>query len=97
MQHFVEYVRVRVTPENEQEYLAARPGAVAAIAEAIPGFIAAPVFAKVSDQEWTDVWIYDTQANADTANDRAADIPGFMKMASLLEIVSIETGTMPVA
>ena len=94
MQHFVEYVRLRVQPGREEEFLQNRPGAIEAIAEKFAGFVGAPVNARVGDHEWIDVWIYATQADA--ANAQAADIPGFMAYASLAEIVKIEAGWMPV-
>ena len=96
MQHFVEYVRLRVQPGREEEFLQNRPGAIEAIAEKFAGFVGAPVNARVGDHEWIDVWIYATQEEADAANAQAADIPGFMAYASLAEIVKIEVGWMPV-
>lgn len=96
MQHFVEYVRLRVQQGREEEFLRNRPGAIEAIAEKFAGFVGAPVNARVGDHEWIDVWIYATQEEADAANAQAADIPGFMAYASLAEIVNIEVGWMPV-
>ena len=96
MQHFVEYVRLRVQEGREEEFLRNRPGAIEAIAEKFPGFVGAPVTARVGDHEWVDVWIYATQEEAEAANAQAADIPGFMAYASLAEIVNIEVGWMPV-
>jgi len=96
MQHFVEYVRLRVQEGREEEFLRNRPGAIEAIAERFPGFVGAPVNARVGDHEWVDVWIYATQEEAETANAQAADIPGFMAYASLSEIMNIEVGWMPV-
>lgn len=95
MQHFVEYVRLRVQQGREEEFLRNRPGAIEAIAETFPGFVGAPVNARVGDHEWVDVWIYATQEEADAANAQAADIPGFMAYAALAEIVNIEVGWMP--
>ena len=97
MEHFVEYVRLRVQEGREEEFLRNRPGAIDAIAERFPGFVGAPVHARVGDHEWVDVWIYATQEEAEGANAQAADIPGFMAYASLAEIVNIEVGWMPVA
>jgi hypothetical protein len=96
MQHFVEYVRLRVQQGREEEFLQNRPGAIEAIAEKFAGFVGAPVNARVGDHEWIDVWIYATQEEADAANAQAADISGFMAYASLAEIVQIEVGWMPV-
>ncbi|QJY47999.1 hypothetical protein [Pseudonocardia broussonetiae] len=96
MAHFTEFVRLRVQPGREEEFLAHRPGAIAAIAEQIPGFVAAPLTARVGDHEWIDVWVYATQTDAESANARAEDIPGFMAYASLAEIVNIEVGSTPV-
>lgn len=42
------------------------------------------------------MWIYERQAEAESANEQAADIPGFMAYASLAEIVGMEAGWMPV-
>lgn len=95
-QHLVEFVRVRVHDSKEEEFIASRPGAVAGVAETIPGFVAAPVFAKGEDGIWTDVWIYDSLEQAEAANAKAADIPGFMRMAAVSEVVSIEMTWMPV-
>ena len=96
MQHFVEYVRLRVQEGREEEFLRNRLGAIEAIAERFPGFVGAPVNARVGDHEWVDVWIYATQEEAEAANAQAADTPGFMAYASLAEIVNIEVGWMPV-
>ena len=96
MQHFVEYVRLRVQQGREEEFLRNRPGAIEAIAEKFAGFVGAPVNARVGDHEWVDVWIYATQEEADAANAQAADIPGFMAYRSLAEIVKIEVEWMPV-
>lgn len=92
MQHFVEFVRVRVHPEAEAEFLASRPGAIAGVRRDVEGFVDAPVIAKVGDHEWVDVWIYETEEQAMKANEQAADIPEFMRMAAVSEVVSIETG-----
>lgn len=95
MQHFVEYVRLKVQQGREDEFLRNRPGAVAAIAEKFPDFVGAPVNARVGDHEWVDVWIYVTKEEADAAMAQSGDIPGFMAYASLAEIVNIEVGWMP--
>lgn len=39
MQHFVEYVRLRVQQGREEEFLRNRPGAVEAISEKFAGFV----------------------------------------------------------
>lgn len=95
MQHFVEFVRLRVQQGHEEEFLRNRAGAIEAIAEKFPGFVGAPVNARVADGEWIDVWIYQTQEEAEAATAQAADIAGFMAYASLAEIVNMETGWMP--
>lgn len=95
MQHFTEFVRLRVTPGKEEEFLRNRPAAVAAIADKFPGFVGAPVNARVGDNEWIDVWIYATQEEAEAATAAAEGVPGFMAYASLAEIVNVETGWTP--
>ena len=95
-QHLVEFVHVRVHDGQEEEFLASRPGAVAAVAAAIPGFVAAPVIAKGEDGLWTDVWIYDSAEQAEAANAEAADMPEFGRMAAVSEVVSIDMAWMPV-
>jgi hypothetical protein len=42
------------------------------------------------------VWIDNTEEEAERANARAAEIPGFMAYASLAEILSMDAGWMPV-
>jgi antibiotic biosynthesis monooxygenase (ABM) superfamily enzyme len=96
MQHCVEFVRLRVQQGREEEFLRNRPRAIEAIAEKFPGFVGAPVNARVGDHEWVDVWIYATKEEADAANAQAEGISGFMAYASLAEIVNIEVGWMPV-
>jgi antibiotic biosynthesis monooxygenase (ABM) superfamily enzyme len=96
-QHLVEFVHLRVHDGQEEEFLASRPGAVAAVAAAIPGFVAAPVVAKGEDGTWTDVWIYDSVEQAEAADAEAADMPEFGRMAAVSEVVSIDTAWMPVA
>ena len=93
-QHLVEFVHIRVHDGQEDEFLASRPGAVAA---AIPGFVAAPVIARGEDGLWTDVWIYDSVEQAEAANAKAADMPEFGRMAAVSEVVSIDMAWMPVA
>jgi antibiotic biosynthesis monooxygenase (ABM) superfamily enzyme len=95
-QHLVEFVHIRVHDGQEEEFLASRPGAVAAVAAAIPGFVAAPVIAKRGDGTWTDVWVYDSVEQAETANAKAADMPEFGRMAAVSEVVSIDMAWMPV-
>ncbi len=92
MQHFTEFVRVRVAEGAEEEFLASRPGAIEGVRREIVGFVDAPVIAKVGDREWVDVWIYETEAQAQEAMERAADIPEFMRMATVSEVLSIEYG-----
>jgi hypothetical protein len=96
LKHFVEFVRLRVQQGREQEFVANRAAAITAIADRFPDFVGAPVNARVDDHEWVDVWIYLTQEAAETANAQAETVPDFMAYAALAEIVSIETGTMPV-
>jgi hypothetical protein len=96
-QHLVEFVRIRVQDGQEEEFLASRPGAVAAVAAAIPGFVAAPVIAQGEDGLWTDVWIYDSTEQAEAANAEAADIPEFLRMAAVSEVVGIDMAWMPIA
>jgi antibiotic biosynthesis monooxygenase (ABM) superfamily enzyme len=95
--HFTEFVRLRVQPGREDEFLANRAGAISAIAEQIPGFVGAPLHVRVGDHEWIDIWIYATKEDADTANAQAENIPGFMAYAGLAEIVNIEVGSTPTA
>jgi antibiotic biosynthesis monooxygenase (ABM) superfamily enzyme len=95
-QHLVEFVHIRVRDGQEEEFLAGRPGAVAAVAAAIPGFVGAPVIAKGDDGLWTDVWIYDSVEQAEAANARAVDMPEFGRMAAVSEVVSIDMAWMPV-
>ncbi|MGY1641737.1 hypothetical protein ACI782_11480 [Geodermatophilus sp. SYSU D00703] len=95
-QHLVEFVHVRVHDGREEEFLASRPGAVAAVAAAIPGFVAAPVIARGEDGLWTDVWIYDSVEQAEAANATAADLPQFLRMAAVSDVVSIDMAWMPV-
>jgi hypothetical protein len=95
-QQLVEFVRIRVHDGQEEEFLASRPGAVSAVASAIPGFVAAPVIAKGEDGLWTDVWIYDSVEQAEAANAKAADMPEFGRMAGVSEVVSIDMAWMPV-
>ncbi|GAA4157801.1 hypothetical protein [Actinomadura keratinilytica] len=92
MQHFVEFVRVRVKPAAEKDFLDGRPDAIAGVRRQISGFVDAPVIAKVADEEWGDVWIYQAKEDAERADERASDIPEFMRMAELSEVISIETG-----
>ena len=92
MTHLVEFVRVRVHDGKEAEFLAARPGAIEAVRQRVAGFVDAPVIARVADTEWVDVWIYTTEAEATKANEMAADIPEFMRMANVSEVVSVEMG-----
>lgn len=47
--NLVEFVRVRVAAGQEEEFLASRPAAVAAVATKVPGFVAAPVLAEGED------------------------------------------------
>lgn len=96
-QHLVEFVHLRVHDGQEEEYLASRPAAVAAVAAVIPGFVAAPVVAKGEDGRWTDVWIYDSAEQAEAANAKAAELPEFCRMAAVVEVVSIDMTWMPVA
>ncbi|MEB3369801.1 hypothetical protein [Saccharopolyspora mangrovi] len=95
-QHLVEFVHIRVHDGQEEEFLASRPRAVADVAAAIPGFISAPVIAKGDDGLWTDVWIYDSLEQAEAANAKAADLPGFTRMAAVSDVVSVDMTWMPV-
>ncbi|MET0822404.1 MAG: hypothetical protein ABWY58_15685 [Aeromicrobium sp.] len=92
MSHLVEFVRVRVHDGQEAEFLAARPAAVEAVRRRIAGFVDAPLIVKVAENEWIDVWIYETEEEAAKANESAADIPEFMAMANVSDVVSVETG-----
>ena len=96
-QHLVEFVHLKVQDDQEGEFLASRPGAVAAVAAAIPGFVGAPVIAKGENGLWTDVWIYDSLEQAEAANAKAADMPEVGRMAAVSEVVSIDMAWMPVA
>ena len=95
-QHLVEFVHIKVQDGQEGEFLASRPGAVAAVAAAIPGFVGAPVIAKGDDGLWTDVWIYDSVEQAEAANAKAGDMPEFGRMAAVSEVLSIDMAWMPV-
>ena len=95
-QHLVEFVRIRVHDGQEEEFLTSRPAAVAAVAAAIPGFVAAPVIAKAEDGTWTDVWVYDSVEQAEAANEKAAGMPEFGRMAAVSEVLSIDMAWMPV-
>lgn len=95
MKHFTEFVRLRVQQGQEDMFLRNRPAAIAAIAAKFPGFVGAPVNARVGDHEWIDVWIYATEEEANAANAAAESIPDFMAYASLAEIVTIEVGWTP--
>ncbi|MGY1623881.1 hypothetical protein ACI789_16915 [Geodermatophilus sp. SYSU D00965] len=78
------------------EFVSIRPGAVAAVAAVIPGFVAAPVIARGEDGLWTDVWIYGSVEQVEAANAKAADLPEFLRMAAVSEVVSIDMAWMPV-
>ncbi len=94
-QHLVEFVHVRVQEGQEEEFLASRPGAVAAVAAAIPGFVAAPVIAKGEDGTWTDVWVYETPEAAEGANHDAENVPAFLALVELQRDVTVEVTTGP--
>ena len=54
------------------------------------------MIAKREDGTWIDVRGYDSVEQAEAAKAKAADMPGFGRMAAVSEVVSIDTTRMPV-
>lgn len=94
MSHFVEFVKYR-TETSEKEFLALRSAAITAVKAAHPALLSVPVLSQQADGSWVDVWIYETKASAEAANEGAGDIPEFVAFASSVDGVEIEAGHMP--
>ena len=95
MPHFVEFVKYSVKEASEEEFLALRSSAIAAVKAAHPALVSVPVLAQQPDGSWIDVWIYETQEAAEAANAGAGDIPEFVAFAAVVDGVEIEAGRMP--
>ncbi len=95
MCQFVEFVKYSVRHVSEEEFLALRKSAIAAVKEAHRALVSVPVLAQQADGSWVDVWIYETQEAAEAAKEGAGEIAPFMAFAGVLEQVEIEAGHMP--
>ncbi|HKP42212.1 hypothetical protein [Mycobacterium sp.] len=94
MGYAAEIVTYRITTD-EEEYFRLREAAILDVKRRHPGLISVPFASKREDGSWFDVWIYETLAAAQAANDDTAELPEFLKFFAVLENVAIEITDFP--
>lgn len=96
MSTYVEYVTYKVATVDDQ-FIELRRKAILAFKERFPKLLEVPVFSHTADNKCTEIWIYQSEADAAKANAEGGDVPEFAAYAELLSDLKIVAETMPAA
>lgn len=96
MSTYVEYVTYKVDAVDER-FLELRRKAILAFKENHPKLLAVPVFSHDSQGKCTEIWIYQSEQDAQIANAEGGSIPEFAAYAELLHDLNIVAEEMPAA
>ena len=95
MSYCAEIVRFTLADSDVDTFLARRQDAIKEVKAAHPKLWSVPMCSRRADGTWVDVWIYETEEAAKTANADAANLPKFLAMVELLDNLDIEATYMP--
>lgn len=94
MSTYVEYVTYKVDAVDDN-FLELRRKAIVAFKARFPKLLEVPVFSHNAENKCTEIWIYQSKADAEKANAEGGDVPEFATYAALLHDLNIVAETMP--
>lgn len=94
MSTYVEYVTYTVDTVDEA-FIELRRKAILAFKERFPKLLEVPVFSYTADNKCTEIWIYQSAADAHKANAEGGEVPEFAAYAELLSDLKIVAEIMP--
>lgn len=94
MSTYVEYVTYKVDAVDD-DLLELRRKAILAVKANHPNLLEVPVFSHDSQGSCTEIWIYQSEQDAEAANAAGGSIPDFAAYAELLSDLKIVAEEMP--
>lgn len=91
---YVEYVTYKVDAVDD-DFLELRRKAILAIKGDHPNLLSVPVFSHDTQGGCTEIWIYQSEQDAEAANTSGGDLPDFAAYAELLRDLKITAEEMP--